>query len=329
MAPSDSPLPVMAGYRFPPVIRTPSSPYCQRWHRGGWHSWRHVSEGGFDRRRFQVVEIGEAIAKQWIAAMHYLGSYPAARMSFGLLTDDDSLATGLEVNGYALVGVAVLSIPMRAEVLTNVFPDLEPYTQSAELGRLALTDPCPPNSESWLLSQVWQQAAAKGMRGVVSFADPFPRSRTVITADQDGQNVTRVETISPGHVGIAYQAAGAIACGRSTARTLLYLPRHGAVLPERTLSKIRRQESGWEAAERLLTGYGARTRTSGKSGQQWLQEALNDLGAVRVRHPGNFRYAWPIGPRSQRRRVRINLPATRHPKPATDLLTAQPSGATR
>lgn len=42
------------------------------------------------------------------------------------------------------------------------------------------------------------------------------------------------------------------------------------------------------SAERLLAGYGARTRIA-LLAQQWLQPALNDLGAVRVRHPGNFR----------------------------------------
>lgn len=324
MAPSQSLMPVMAGYRFPPVIRTPSSPYCQRWHRGGWHSWKHVSEGGFDRRRFRVAEVNEGIAKRFIAERHFLGTFPAARMSFGLLTDDDALASGLEVDGYALVGVAVLSVPMRADVLTRVFPDLEPYVQSVELGRLCLTDGVAPNGESWLLGQVWRQAAAQGVRGVVSFADPFPRSRIVTGTDPDGRVMERVETVSPGHVGIAYQGAGAVACGRSTARTLLYLPRHGAVLPERTLSKVRREESGHEAAERLLVRYGATPRTWGQAGQQWLHEALNAVGAVRVRHPGNFRYAWPIGTRAQRRRVHINLPATRYPKQATDLIAGAP-----
>lgn len=62
-APS-SPLPVMAGYSYPPAVRTPTSQqFCQRWHPGGWHSWRHVSDGGFDRRRFRVAEIPEAIAR--------------------------------------------------------------------------------------------------------------------------------------------------------------------------------------------------------------------------------------------------------------------------
>lgn len=320
-APS-SPLPVMAGYSYPPAVRTPTSQqFCQRWHPGGWHSWRHVSDGGFDRRRFRVAEIPEAIAKAFIAQVHYLGSFPAARMSFGLFTDDDVLAvSGLEVDELALIGVAVLSVPMRAQVLTNVFPDLAPYEQTLELGRFALTD-SPANAESFMLSQVWQLAAAQGLRGVVSFADPFPRSRTIIDVDETGEPRERVEQVSPGHVGIAYQAAGAIACGRSTARTLLYLPRHGAVLPERSLSKIRGQESGSEAAERLLVRYGATRRTIAQSSHEWLHEALHELGAIRVRHPGNFRYAWPIGSRSQRRQTRITPTPTRHPKPATDRMS--------
>lgn len=305
--------------RHDPGTGTPFSPYCQRW-RAGHHSWRHVSEGGFDKRRFAVIPIPEAVARAFVVRSHYLASYPAARLAYGLVTDDETLAaTGLEVAGRALVGVAVLSVPMTERVLTSVFPDLEPYRASLELGRFVLTDPTPANAESWMLCRVWKLAAAAGVRGVVSFADPLPRRRVTMEVDDAGRLVERVELVSPGHVGIAYQATGAIACGRSTARTLTYLPRHGLVLPARTLSKVRQQESGAEAAERRLVAYGARPRGVGQRPAEWLREALAGLGAVRIRHPGNFRYAWAL---DRSRGVRLGVSRTGYPKPATDRLQA-------
>ena len=75
--------------------------------------------------------------------------------------------------------------------------------------------------------------------------------------------ITRTETVTPGHVGLIYQATNGYACGRSTARSLTYLPRHGIVVPDRTLSKIRAGESGHEGAERHLVTLGA-ARTQGR-----------------------------------------------------------------
>jgi len=307
----------------PPTSRNPSSPYCQRW-TGGRHSWRHVSEGGFDATLFDVRPIPEALARSIVASHHYAGTLPATRLSWGLLTRDDRLiddSTPLS-GGLGLVGVACLSVPMTASVLTNVFPQLEPFTESLELGRLVLTDPVPANAESWFLARVWRQAAAVGLRGIVSFADPLPRQRTTTRTLPDGTAAEVVETISPGHVGACYQGAGAIACGRSTARTLIYLPRHGTVLSERTLSKIRLQESGSAAAERHLVALGAAPRPISQDPRAWLRSALDDVGAVRLRHPGNFRYAWPIGTRRQRRGFTIAVPSTRNPKADTHRLPA-------
>ncbi|WP_282837865.1 hypothetical protein [Microbacterium flavum] len=304
-----------------PRSSNPSSPYCQRWSAGR-HSWRHVSEGGFDASQFDVRPIPEALARSIVAKHHYAGTLPATRLSWGLLTRDDRLvddSTPLS-DGLGLVGVACLSVPMSASVLSNVFPRLEPFAESLELGRLVLTDPVPANAESWFLTRVWRQAAAAGLRGIVSFADPLPRQRVITRTLPNGTASDVVETVSPGHVGSCYQGAGAIACGRSTARTLIYLPRHGTVLSERTLSKIRLQESGSAAAERNLVTLGATPRRTSQDPRTWLRSALDDVGAIRLRHPGNFRYAWPIGTRRERRRSTIALPSTPNPKADTHRL---------
>ncbi|CAM5537583.1 putative protein OS=Leifsonia shinshuensis OX=150026 GN=F1C12_21595 PE=4 SV=1 [Leifsonia shinshuensis] len=126
----------------------------------------------------------------------------------------------------------------------------------------------------------------------------------------------------PGHVGVCYQATNALALGRSTARTLTYLPKDGVVLSDRMLQKIRAQESGSEAAERRLIGYGARPRRAGEEPSAWLRRALDDMAVSKIRHPGNFRYAWTLGSPAYRRRIRVALERTPYPKPATHRIVA-------
>lgn len=279
---------------------TPDSITCQRWNTRR-HSWRHPSEGGFDARRYVVEPIHETLAGAFVETHHYAGSMPATRLSYGLHTDG------------TLVGVAVLSVPMQASVLTNVFPRLEPYAESLELGRFVLLDEVPANGESWFLGQVWRHAADAGVRGVVSFADPMPRQRIVVDV-VDGTPVERTEIITPGHIGLIYQAVNGYACGRSTPRSLTYLPRQGLVLSARTLQKIRQQEAGAESAERRLVEWGAVARRAGENPTTWLRRALEDVGTVRVRHPGNYRYAWPLGRTRSERRTVIAMPRTGYPK---------------
>ena len=101
---------------------TPESSSCQRWTLGR-HSWRHLSEGGFDARQFSVDEIPESVARSFVCRHHYAASYPAGRMAWGLFSE-----TGEDPA--SLVGVAVLSVPMSAAVVSNVFPELAPFTQS-------------------------------------------------------------------------------------------------------------------------------------------------------------------------------------------------------
>ena len=93
----------------------PSSDWCQRW-RDGRHRWRHRAEGGFDSRRYEVAPLAEAEARRFVVQHHCLATYPAARLRYGLYA-----------RAGALVGVAVLTVPPRAAVLTGAFPSLVPY----------------------------------------------------------------------------------------------------------------------------------------------------------------------------------------------------------
>jgi hypothetical protein len=89
----------------------PQGPWCQRWQPGQRrHSWRHRSEGGFDPSRYHVRPIEELATAAFCNQHHYLGSLPPTRLRYGMF------------EGRRLVGVAVLSVPMRTEVLTGVFP---------------------------------------------------------------------------------------------------------------------------------------------------------------------------------------------------------------
>lgn len=261
---------------------SPASDWCQRWRDGG-HTWRHRSEGGFDRARYHVAAVGEKAAKSFVERHHYSGSYPSARLRFGIYEADD------------LVGVAVLGVPMQAAVLTNVFPQLEACYESVELSRLVLLDRVPANAESWFLTRAFRLAAAEGVAGVVAFADPAPRR-------------TASGLLFPGHVGITYQAKNATYCGRSTARTLRILP-DGSTLSDRALSKVRNDERGRAYVERLLRRHGAPTPRAGETGAAWLDRALPAVPLTRVRHRGCHRYAFAL-----RRRVRVALPAGRYPK---------------
>lgn len=267
---------------------------CQRWSPGGQPSWRRTSEGGFDPDRYGVAELDEATAKAYVTDRHYSGSYPAAAQRYGLfdLAGED---------GPVLAGAAVLSIPARPQVLTNVFPHLEPYAESLELGRFVLDDAVPANAESWTLGQVARLAAAKGTRGLVMFSDPVERRRA------DGT------VVLPGHTGVIYQASNAAYLGRGTARTLVLLP-DGQVLSARAMQKIRAQDQGHEYAERQLIELGARPLRAGEQPASWLAGALDDVGAVRVRHRGNHRYAWPVGGRRERARVLIAGERLPYPK---------------
>lgn len=267
----------------------PGSPFCQRW-QGGRHSWRHTSEGGFDPRRYEVALIDvDKPVKAFVEAHHYSRSFGAAVQRTGLYEGD------------RLVGVAVFGGPMNDLVLTNSFPHLTPYDESLELTRFVLLDEVPANAETWFLARSFQLVAERGLRGVVSFADPVPRR---------AENGT---LLSPGHVGTIYQASnGYHAKERSTARSHWQTP-GGLIVSPRTLQKVRKQERGHEYAEQQLVDLGARRRTAGEDPRAWLREALHATCRT-VRHPGNYRYLFRLGTRAERSRTVITMPLTAYPK---------------
>jgi hypothetical protein len=114
----------------------PASGSCQRWRRGR-QLWRRPSDGIFTPDTHAVTPIREGVAAEFIRDHHYSATMPTTRLCYGLTTKDDRLHCGHVVDGQRLVGVAVLSVPMRAAVLTRVFPTLEPsmHRRRASTGR--------------------------------------------------------------------------------------------------------------------------------------------------------------------------------------------------
>lgn len=269
----------------------PASPFCQRW-RDGRHSWRHTSEGGFNPDRYGVDQIPEDAAKSYVLANHYSSSYPSAKRRYGLFDLGEEPV---------LVGAAVLSVPVNVHVLRGPFPTLTPYYESVELGRLVLDDEVPANAETWFLGQVFRSEAQHGVRGVVSMADPVPRTTV------DGA------VVFPGHRGAIYIAKSAVYYGRCRRDTVRLLP-DGTVLTNREVAKVRDVESGHEYVERRLMSYGARAPRAGESPHDWLDQALIDIGVRRMVHGGNHRYLFPLGTKKQRSKVKLGLPAGPYPK---------------
>ncbi|MCM4082207.1 Mom family adenine methylcarbamoylation protein [Paractinoplanes hotanensis] len=250
-------------------------------------SWRHISEGGFNKRRYSVLSISEEVARAFVLLHHYSRSYPG-RLAYGMFEK------------HHLVGVAVLGEPMHPRVITKPLPTLTNRT-GAELSRVVLLNEVPANAESWFVRRVLRDAATHGLRGVVAFSDPMPRPAVGM----------------PGHVGDFYRALGLSYCGRATGRTLTFLP-DGTVFPDRSAQKIRGREQGALGQIRRLVALGATPPPPGLADTSWLRDALEEVGVRKVRHLGNHRFVARLGGRVTRRRTPLGLPSEPYP------LTADP-----
>lgn len=245
---------------------------CQRWRdkRGSYRV--PAKDQRFNPDAFAIERLNDdRRPRAFVEQHHYSGTYPSARVRFGLRA-----AAG------ELVGVAVFSHPTRNSVLTNWLGG--EALDSVELGRFVLLDHVAANAETWFLARCFKQLKRDGLRGVLAFSDPLPR-----------RNQSGTVTL-PGHVGTIYQAFNGAYLGRATARTLRMLP-NGAVMNDRTLQKIRKEEQGFIGAARQLEQFGAPPLATASSGRAWLAENLHRYTSS-VRHPGNHRYGWMLnGPK--------------------------------
>lgn len=236
---------------------------AQRWreHRGIYRPAGEVIKTA----DYEVAEIPFAEAKAFVEMHHYSGSVPAALECYGF------------IRGSRLVGSLIFSWPMSDRVFDRLPCDRE---ECRELGRVVLLDSVPGNGESRFISQAFAQQRRKGVRGIVSFSDPMPRT--------DAAGVT----IFKGHIGGIYQATNATYVGRATPRTLRLLP-DGSVFSERAASKIRKRERGWGYASAILVKYGARPLRDVDDAAKWLAHWRNKLTRP-VRHQGNHTYLFGL-----------------------------------
>jgi len=244
---------------------------CQRW-RDRCDSYRPAGEL-FEPRSFEVAPIAsDSAARAFVESHHYSGSYPAARRRFGLFERGE------------LVGVAVFSVPMRAEAL-------RPWSMSdgLELGRFVLLDGVRANGESWFLARCLEVLKRDGFAGVVSLSDPTPRTSA------------SGAVVFGGHVGTIYQASNAVYTGRASPQTLRLLP-DGSVFSNRAASKIRKGERGWRYAVDQLVAHGAPEPRGDL--HAWLREVVPTITRP-LRHHGNHRYLFALS-----RAARRSLPAS-------------------
>jgi hypothetical protein len=233
----------------------------QRW-RNGRERYRPAGET-IVTREYEISETqSDHLIREFLAHHHYLRSTPPARFRFCLYHSGQ------------LVGAAVFTHPTNDLSVTKTFGCAA--IEGVELSRLVLLDEVPANGESDFVGACLRHLRARGLAGVISFADPVARSTV------DGR------LVKPGHVGTVYQALNGCLIGRSTARTLRLLP-DGSVLADRTIQKLRRGEPGTRAIRQALENLGI-SLPSGAVGSD-LNTVL-DRCTRSLRHSGNYKYAW-------------------------------------
>lgn len=280
---------------------------CQRWNRGR-EFYRPIGET-IDTTKYGVELIEEKAARQFVYEHHYARSLPPTRVRVGLMRVGRFLRP-------ELVGVAVFSVPVQAKALPCYFG--VGNDEGVELGRLVLLDDVESNGESFFVSKACKllKAELPSIKAVLSYSDPMERRNS------EGELVKR------GHGGSVYRSLSASYMGRSSKRTLV-LDARGCVISERSLSKLRNDESGAAGAYRMLLEAGAPRRMLGEEGHEYVRRALLEGPFRSMRHPGNLAFGWAIGSRSERQAVRKAISALPYPAypRSTDVVTALPGNA--
>lgn len=114
---------------------------------------------------------------------------------------------------------------------------------------------------------------------ILSFSDPLKRTA------KDGRVIT------PGHVGIVYQALSAEYKGQTRPGKVV-IDDDGCTVSPRALSKIRNGESGDVGAMEALIARGAPSRLPHESAASWLDRALKSDAFRQEPHPGQHVYHW-------------------------------------
>lgn len=249
--------------------------------------WRKPADRElFDPSSYGVEVVPEREARALVCEHHYSGSFPAARLSVGLLRAAGAVRE--------LVGTAVFSVPMNQRAVT-AHAGVE-AAAGVELGRFVCLPSVAYNGETWFLRRALKalQAEKSGVRAVLSYADPMER------ATASGL------LCKPAHAGTIYQGSNAAFLGRARARWL-WLTAAGNVVSERSLSKIKAQHRGHRYAESQLVDAGADPRRFGEDPAGWIGRILVAPTFRRLKHPGNFTYVFGLDSEVRARAIANSL----------------------
>ena len=142
----------------PQATATAAGLPCQRWSERQ-ARYRPAGER-ITPSRYTVAAMSQAPARAFVQAHHYMGSWPAVRLSVGLY------------DGARLVGVAVFGVPAQPKVLTVLCAGHE----GVELSRLVLLDSVPGDGESWFTARAMRIARDElEVNAFISYSDPLPR----------------------------------------------------------------------------------------------------------------------------------------------------------
>ncbi|WP_454887902.1 Mom family adenine methylcarbamoylation protein [Sphingomonas oryzagri] len=234
-----------------------------------------------DTRRYAVDGISAELARQFVAAHHYLPSFPAAIFCAGLFSSGPGGTSQLS-------GVAVFAVPSTNAVITRHTGFTNPAAGTT-LARFLLLDEIPQNAESWMLARAFRllRAEKPHIEAVVSYSDPWA-----------------------GHIGRIYQSLSAAHRGISRPRPI---HRIGTVtIAGRTLSKIRLGERGASGAIDQIVALGAPRPMPTETPCGWLERLHRERILLRVQHPGLFTYAFELSRRA--RALGRALPRKPYPK---------------
>jgi hypothetical protein len=138
------------------------------------------------------------------------------------------------------------------------------------------------------------------VRSIISYADPLERRTFEGTLTK------------PAHAGQIYQAHNATFGGRSRSQ-YLWITRAGQVLSRRSLNKIIHDEVGHAYATRQLLCAGAPPREILEAPKAWVSRVL-PLIARRIRHPGNFVFAFGLDGLAREQVRRFNEVGSPYPR---------------
>jgi len=242
--------------------------------------WNHKREqwvprdAVIDPNSLSVDIIRDGVAKPFIQEHHYSGTFPASVCNVGLYLNNG-------VHPSCLIGVIVFAVPSNSATMRKYTGfDID---AACTIARVVLLPDALYNAESWTLTRATAllQQEKPHYRALLSFADPLERHNAA------GELTKQM------HYGQIYQASNARFCGRTRPR-ILHLTPHGLTVDDRTISKIRGADPRDHSAIENLLAAGAPCIKPKQTPRHWFSELVTSQWLRRVKHPGNFAYAFAL-----------------------------------